>query len=74
VCYGAFDFEGKRVYGFIFETGRFMVLTVEDVAQALRLTKRVCVAVADYDYTGDAQFAADFRAGSFKAAFPQLRR
>ena len=72
VCYGASDFEGMRVYGFIFETGRFIVLAEEDVTQTLRLTERICEAVANYEYAGDAQLVADFRSGRFAAAFPSL--
>lgn len=74
VCYGASEIEGKRVYGFIFETGRFIVLADEDVLQFLRLLNRVCEAVRDYSYTGDAQLMADFRAGRFREAFPSLKR
>jgi hypothetical protein len=70
VCYGVSDFEGRKVYGFIFETGRFIVLTPDDAAQALKMSGRICEAVADYVYTGDVQLKADFRAGRFTPAFP----
>jgi hypothetical protein len=70
VCYGVSDFEGQKVYGFVFETGRFIVLTPDDAAQALKMSGRICEAVADYVYTGDVQLKADFRAGRFTPAFP----
>jgi hypothetical protein len=70
VCYGVSDVDGHPVWGFIFETGRFMVLAEESLAQALKLTGRVCEAVAGYSYAGDAPLKADFRAGRFAPAFP----
>jgi len=70
VCYGISDFEGQKVYGFIFETGRFIVLSLDDAAQALSITDRICEAVADYAYAGDAQLKTDFHKGRFAAAFP----
>jgi hypothetical protein len=73
VCYGSSDFEGQPVYGFIFETGRFVVFTAEGAAQTLTLTGRVCESVADYRYGGDAQLRMDFRAGRFNPAFPALK-
>jgi len=69
VCYGFSRFEGRPVYGFIFETGRFIVLTTERLEQTLRLTGRVCEEVADYSYAGDAQLKTDFREGFFKRVF-----
>ncbi len=73
VCYGVSDVDGRPVWGFIFETGRFMVLAKESLAQALKLTGRVCEAVAGYTYAGDAQLKSDFRAGRFSLAFPSLK-
>ena len=70
VCHGVSDFDGQKVYGFVFETGRFIVLTSDDAAQALNITGRICEAVADYVYAGDAQLKADFRVGRFAPAFP----
>jgi hypothetical protein len=70
VCYGISDFEGHKVYGFVFETGRFIVLTSDDAAQALSIPGRICEAVSDYTFAGDAQLKADFRAGRFTPAFP----
>jgi hypothetical protein len=41
VCYGVSDFEGQKVYGFVFETGRFIVSSSDDAAQALNITGRI---------------------------------
>jgi hypothetical protein len=70
VCYGLSEFEGQKVYGCIFETGRFIVLSSDDVAQALNITGRICEAVADYRFAGNAQLKTDFRTGRFAAALP----
>ena len=74
VCYGVSDFEGQTIYGFIFETGRFMVFTTETVPQVLSVRDRICEAVAEYSYTNDAQLKTDFRSGRFASAFPAVRR
>ena len=70
VCYGVAEFEGEQVYGFIFETGRFIVLYADDVMRALNVTGRICEALAEYNYAGDEQLKSDFRAGRFTPAFP----
>ena len=70
VCYGVGDYEGEKVFGFIFEAGRFIVLNLDDAVQALNIAGRICEAVADYVYRGDAQLKTDFRAGRFAPAFP----
>jgi len=73
VCFGSSIFEGQPVYGFIFETGRFMVFNTDEAAQALKMTGRRCEAIADYKYAGDAPLKMDFRAGRFAGAFASLK-
>ncbi len=72
VCYEIYELEGRPGYSFIFETGRHDGFSPDDVALVLNFTGRVCEAVAGYQFTNVGQLAADFRAGRFAAAFPQL--
>jgi hypothetical protein len=47
---------------------------LDDAAQVLNITGRICETVSDYAYAGDAQLKTDFRAGRFALAFPLLKK
>lgn len=73
VCYGAEIPAVSKSTALFLKRAGLPHFTVDDIAQALKLTGRVSEAVAEYKYANDAQLKADFRAGRFGAAFLSLK-